>query len=481
MKPLVLQGHSRPIKDIKFSTKGDIIFTASNDRNVIMWNTDTGDKLNTFPHAAAVNIITLTCDMKYLISGDNTGCLYIWDITQTICLIKLQQDPMYCIRSIDLTINDYLIMILYASRIKNSKSFVYVYKLQDILSIPYLIEIKKDENLIKEPKDYFFDSFDLKKSNSSKNIENLNINKSNINNPIGISNNNNLKQTKFPIEIDISKNNSIYKLDLFKYIECKTKETKYVKAKFSSLNKCLLISREDGFLELINFNNGKLITENKFHDDIIFDFDIDYKNGIILTASRDGYSSIINFDTFELISKFHPLNPTLILNSCKIINLENPYFDFESEKKKTEMFSINNINNYVFNLFNFNPNKKTQEIVNLDIDILFNSSYIEEEKKSFGLSTKDKEIGFCFICGGQDSKLVTTTNQKEGGFDVLVYNTFTGEEIIKFQDHFGPINTLACNQISKLLASGAEDSTIRIYKLEKYLFKNNNFVNEKIN
>ena len=491
MKPLVLQGHSRPIKNIKFSSKGDTIFTASNDRNVIMWKTETGEKINTYIHAAAVTIITLTCDMKYIITGDSTGCLYIWDSETGNNLIKLEQDPMYCIRSVDLTLNDYLIMILYASRMKNSKSFICVYKLQDIINSSNNLGEKHEENKKIEVSDDFFDSIDLnKKQNNSLKIEgNQNLNKKenkNIQNKIQLNTNNqgnnsssNLygsKQTTFnPTVIDLTSSNN--KLELFKYLECKTKETKYVQAKFSSLNKCLLVSREDGFLELINFNNGKLITEYKFHDDIILDFDIDTKRGIILTASRDGYACVINFDTFQVLNKLHPLNPTRNLNACKIINFENPFYDPESDKIKTDMFSVNNINNFVNNLFNPNQDKKGGSgVINLDIDSLFNSTSVVE-KIPQGINTKDKEISFSIISGGQDSKLVTTTNQKEGGFDVLIYNSVTGEEMVKFQDHFGPINTIACNQNAKIMASGAEDATIRLYKLENYLLNNN--INEK--
>lgn len=583
MKPLVLQGHSRPIKDIKFSQKGDIVFTASNDRNVIMWKTDTGEKINTYPHAAAVNKITLTCDMKHIITGDNTGSLYIWETNPPLLLIKLEQDPTYCIRSIDLTLNDYLIMILYASRMKNSKSFICVYKFQDILN---LVNTQKEleKKAAEDSKgsstdlsdaantDDFFDSF---KANSKK--QNVNMNfasfsslgpnalnsaqaqaskkdaKNSINNIImntannqnanpnckvinlnsdnsasgstsiynsnssnnasinssnfkpiqldkanssslsglkskpnssssnNFSNNSNNNNFNFnnPIILDLSNKETADKLDLFKYIECKSKETKYVQARFSSLNKCLLVSREDGFLELINFNNGKLITEFKFHTDVIMDFDIDAKNGIILTSSIDGYACIVNFDTFQIVNKFHPLNPTRNLNTCKIMTIKNPFYDPESEKKNSEMFSESNINNFVFNLFNPNPDKKSGEIINLDIDSLFNSGSASKEtvsacKSKAGISNKDKEICFSIISGGQDSKLVTTTNQKEGGFDTLIYNSFTGDLIANFQDHFGPINTLAVNEHAKLLASGAEDATIRIYKLENYLL---NFYN----
>ena len=70
--------------------------------------------------------------------------------------------------------------------------------------------------------------------------------------------------------------------------------------------------------------------------------------------------------------------------------------------------------------------------------------------------------------GGQDSKLVTTTNQKEGGFEILIYHAIDGFEVNNFLVHFGPVNTLAVK--GNVLASGAEDATVRIHKLESYLF-----------
>jgi WD40 repeat protein len=260
------------------------------------------------------------------------------------------------------------------------------------------------------------------------------------------------------------------KLELFKYLECKSKGTKYVQAKFSNLNKCLLVSREDGYLELINFNNNKLITECKFHDDVIMDFDIDSKNGIILTASIDGYACVINIDTFQVVNKFHPLNPTRNLNTCKIMNVENPNYDPKNSMGgKSDMFTEYNMMNYVCNLFNPNASQKTMEFVQLDIDSLFVSNTPTENKKNLIVNNKDKELSFSLISGGQDSKLVTTTNQKEGGFDTLTYNSISGEQISIFQDHFGPINTLAVNENAKLIASGAEDATIRIYKLDNFV------------
>lgn len=136
MKPLVLQGHSRPIRDIKFTPKGDLVFTASSDRDVVMWKTENGEKLKTFPHKAAVNRIALSSDLKYMITGDLTGSLYIWDLNTSFNIIILEHEPLYGIKSIDFALNDYLIMILYATKgSKNSKSFINVYKFQDIINL----------------------------------------------------------------------------------------------------------------------------------------------------------------------------------------------------------------------------------------------------------------------------------------------------------------------------------------------------------
>lgn len=329
-------------------------------------------------------------------------------------------------------------------------------------------------------------------------------------------------RTQNTFKLDLSEPQD--KLELFKCLECKSKTTKYVQAKFSNLNKCLLVSREDGYLELINFNNNKLITEFKFHDDVIMDFDVDSKNGIILTASIDGYACVINIDTFQVLNKFHPLNPTRNLNTCKLMNVENPNYDpnFKGNNSNnikdnifnsSEMFTESNMQNYICNLFNPNPLAKPTEFVQLDIDSLFvsNSQNNEENinnkdnnsisnnnsndkndkkgknnnendiKKSITINKKDKELSFSLISGGQDSKLVTTTNQKEGGFDTLTYNSINGEQLAMFQDHFGPINTLAVNENAKLIASGAEDATIRIYKLENFVLNNLKPSTEKVN
>lgn len=448
-KQIILQGHSRPIKDIHFTQSGDSIFTGSNDRNVIMWNASTGEKQKTYPHSAAVNIIQLTKDNSLMVTGDNTGSVYIWDTTGGVLLKQIEQDPTLCVRSIHLSEDDALLMILYAGRMKGAKSFINVYKMQDIM-------------------DYQGDEEKSEKSEESK-INGQSIqNGQNGKNATAYSNTSGMMKIMhgasavIPQKKHIIISETCTKVVPLKTFECKYAETKYMQARFAISNKSILVSREDGFLELINFLNGKIITESKFHNDIILDFDYNYEIGLILTASRDGTACVINFDTFQVINKFHPQNPTRNLNSCKLAVIPNPEYinlNAGSLKKDTKSENINKINK-IDSLF---ESKQPQpEILKFDVDSFFNSQEKPAAKKI------NREFIVAVLSGGQDSKLVTTTNQKEGGFEILCYDALEGTEMANFLTHFGPVNTLAVK--SNFLASGAEDATVRLYNMDNYLF-----------
>ena len=76
------------------------------------------------------------------------------------------------------------------------------------------------------------------------------------------------------------------------------------------------------------------------------------------------------------------------------------------------------------------------------------------------------------IAGGQESRSVTSTNAKEGGFDLEFINFNSGESIASIKGHFGPVNTIAFSENGKLLASGADDSTVRIHRINDDIFRN---------
>ena len=133
------------------------------------------------------------------------------------------------------------------------------------------------------------------------------------------------------------------------------------------------------------------------------DYDISQTEDLLITASLDGTSNIIETIYFEIVKSFKPEKPTRNINACKFIpNLLYKTDDYYSQK--------------------------------------FHA----------------------VISGGQDSRNVTNTNAKEGGFDLEFLNIVTGETVASVKGHFGPVNTLAFSGNGKLLASGGEDSVVRV-------------------
>ena len=397
-----LQGHERPIKQLKFSTDGKYIFSASADRKVNKWDYKNTSKEFTYMHDASVNVICLSNSDKYMFSGDSTGCIYIWDITNNEFIKKISFDKLYNITSLNISSDDIYLIVTCSERSKVSNSFIGIYLVEDIIS---KIESEEDQK----------------------------------------KNENNLLQIP-------SRINKSFKSDpapnMYKKIECKKANTKFVKSCFTNMNKLILISREDGFLEKYDFINDELIFSDKFHNDVILDFDVNYEKGIIITSSKDGELSVINLNSFQLMHKFKPTNPVRLLNSCQIAVIDNPYYIVPGMQRGISIDTLFDLNTMDLN-----------KLVYFE-----NGTNCEKAKKY----KNKKQIVLAIVGGGQDSKFVTTTEQKEGGFEIIIYNVFSGEKLAEFLDHFGPINTLAVRD--NYLASGGEDSSVKVHDIKHYLF-----------
>lgn len=390
-KTQILQGHSRPIKDIKFSIDGKFIYSASADRNVVGWDykNKSTPKKYIYQHQASVNVIYIT--HNYMFTGDSTGFIYIWDLYSHSIFKKMTFDIFLNVRSINISSDGLYLLLTLNERGKKPKSFANVYDLKEI----------------------------LKNNNNS------------------FSSNNEEKMPKF-----------------FQKFECQKAETKYAKSCFYNKNKNIVISREDGYLEMYDFSHKTLSFLEKFHDEEILDFDVYDKASLIITSSKDGYISLIDGNNFKIIRKFHPENPVRNINACKFCLINNPYYKIPGMKKGINvdtLFDLDNLN--YSSLINTNSLLEDEEIN-------------KEKLDKFG---NDKYIVLAIVGGGQDSKFVTTTNDKEGGFEIIIYNVRTGEKLAEFLDHFGPINTMDC--YSNILASGAEDATVRVHDVEHYLFE----------
>ena len=377
-----LQGHTRPIKHLKFSRDGKYVFSASSDRTVIKWDYINNKKSFIYNHQASVNVICISNSNKYMFSGDSTGCIYVWDINTNELKKKISFDVLYNIPSLNISSDEFYIIVTLAERTANGTSHVGIYLIDDI------------------------------------------------------------------IKVDDSSGESSSEPKIYKKFECKESNTKFVKSCFSNMNKSVLISREDGVLEMYDFETESLFSSSKFHTDEILDFDVNDEYAIIITSSKDGVMCLINLNSFQLINIFKPINPVRNLNSCQIAIIDNPYYIAPGMMKGIS----------VDTLFDLNT---------LDLTKLKYIENEEDNEKAKKYNNK-KQIVLAIVGGGQDSKFVTTTEKKEGGFEIIIYNTFTGEKLAEFLEHFGPINTLAVHK--NMLASGAEDATVKIYEIENYLF-----------
>ncbi|XP_012286705.1 eukaryotic translation initiation factor 3 subunit I [Orussus abietinus] len=80
MKPLMLHGHDRAITTIKYNREGDLLFSASKDKQPNVWYSLNGERLGTFDgHNGSVWCIDVSWDTTKLMSGSGDNTLRIWD------------------------------------------------------------------------------------------------------------------------------------------------------------------------------------------------------------------------------------------------------------------------------------------------------------------------------------------------------------------------------------------------------------------
>ena len=337
MKPLVLKGHSKPIKDLQFNKDNDLLFSASTDRLITLWSSEYGERIGTYLHDAAVYTMSIDDESKYLMSGDSTGCVYLWEASTGTLVNKLLMPNVPSIRSVNFNYKNDLVSIAYGERIQQSNSIIDIYKFNDLL--------KKEKNVK-------------------------------------------------PIKSIIIPN-----------------KDKISKTRWCDLGKVIIAASEGGKLYKYEYESGNLLIEKQIHDKIIMDLDISPKEELILTAGKDGKAKVLDPDSFDVMSELFPQNPVRNINACRF----SPLISEEDEKK-----------------------------------VKYHA----------------------FIAGGQESREVTTTTSKKGGFEALIYDCMFGCELGAILGHFGPVNALAISSDAELLASGSEESSVRVHRINNEEYNN---------
>ena len=337
MRPLVLKGHSKPIKDLQFNKDNDLLFSASSDRLITLWSSEYGERIGTYQHDAAVYTMSIDDTSKYLISGDSTGCFYIWEASNGTLIHKLLMPNVPSVRSVNFNYQNDLVSISYGGRTAKSESFIDIYKFEDL----------------------------LKKQKGTKPLKSITI----------------------PHNDKISK------------------------TRWCDLGKVIIAVSDTGIIYKYDYNSSKLLLEKRIHEKEIMDLDISPKEELIMTAAKDGKAKILDPDNFDLMTELFPQNPVRNINACRF----SPLISEEDEKK-----------------------------------IKYHA----------------------FIAGGQESRDVTTTKSKKGGFETLIYDCMFGCELGAILGHFGPVNALAISSDAELLASGSEESSVRVHRINNEEYNN---------
>ncbi|XP_075229066.1 eukaryotic translation initiation factor 3 subunit i [Lycorma delicatula] len=90
MKPLLLQGHQRPITKIKYNREGDLLFSASKDLRPNVWYSLNGERLGTYNgHAGAVWCIDVDWQTTTFMTGAADNTLRLWDIATGVEIGKI--------------------------------------------------------------------------------------------------------------------------------------------------------------------------------------------------------------------------------------------------------------------------------------------------------------------------------------------------------------------------------------------------------
>jgi WD40 repeat protein len=62
VRPIIVQGHERPLTMVKYNREGDLLFTAAKDYRPCMWYADNGERIGTFEgHTGTVWCVDVNC------------------------------------------------------------------------------------------------------------------------------------------------------------------------------------------------------------------------------------------------------------------------------------------------------------------------------------------------------------------------------------------------------------------------------------
>ncbi|KAI9501319.1 translation initiation factor eIF3 subunit [Coemansia spiralis] len=107
MIPILLQGHTRPLTQVKYNAGGDLLMTVSKDKEASLWYTYNGERIGTFVgHLGALWTIDCNKSSTLVVTGaaDNTArlwhaetgrMLHTWELPTAVKRVEFSHDDRY--------------------------------------------------------------------------------------------------------------------------------------------------------------------------------------------------------------------------------------------------------------------------------------------------------------------------------------------------------------------------------------------------
>jgi WD40 repeat protein len=108
MRPYLLQGHERPLTQVKYNREGDLIVSCAKDLKPCLWLADDGTRLGTYEgHGGAVWSSVISWDSTRLITASADQSVRIWELNTGKELHKIKMNEP-C-RATDMSVGEQLL------------------------------------------------------------------------------------------------------------------------------------------------------------------------------------------------------------------------------------------------------------------------------------------------------------------------------------------------------------------------------------
>ncbi|PVV03647.1 hypothetical protein BB560_001873 [Smittium megazygosporum] len=130
MRPILLQGHTRPLTQIKYNREGDLLFSVAKDKVVNAWYAHNGERLGTYDgHEGALFSVDVNSSTTMLVTGAADNTIRLWEVKTGKLLHTWKTNTS--VKRVEFSKDDNYIVALTEKQMK-FESEILIYKINDL-------------------------------------------------------------------------------------------------------------------------------------------------------------------------------------------------------------------------------------------------------------------------------------------------------------------------------------------------------------